>query len=1237
MKRILSAFWGLAILLILVVAAGPRVGMSPTMTRDTGLSNDFSDRMGGTDTEGDFLFMSGYPLYFNINYEESDAIAAYPGGANQWYRDQAANDLLIWQVWPLVDPDSAWTVAFDSVRFYNPTIPILGYINVFGARYDWHESADFPHLADLYAALAADDSAGFMKIHDGALIGNGAGDAHVINKTPTFADTVAFYYNLAIAESPTFTKWTGFFLDFIDYPTTNTWFCCGGGSAVLDSIDLNQNSTPWSGEPEVEQPLFQGYYDTLLVKLTAGLTAARGGRTDFLMIGNGAGADKAAMAPFLDYVFFETVTEVDSKSRAMWLDHFNTTPGLLNSTRTSKRFGFYEADVDSGFYTMEALAMIGIGAGNTWHGSGDGRQGGPPLRKLTHNFGNPIGDATVVAIDADSAIAVREFDGGTASVVVHTDSGDHPPPWQYLIVTSAGDTLSRRDGAGSNLRRPATPTNLAVTSLNTEAYLNWDDNVEPDLLHYRTYWSLSDGGPYTLSDTVTASIDTVTGLNDDTLYYFVTVAFDSTGNFSKNSNQDSATTGTPAAPTALLAEGGDDFVTLEWDGNTESDLASYNVYRDTVSGSLVLHKTGITSPGITWTDTFVTNDSTYYYSVTAVDASANESAESSEVNATPTGSSFTWTYADNRDQYTTAPDTIADGTLTVDLSLGTSQSAYVRAGFRRHDGAYAAWTDTTPYWRTPADTEWLPIRWETGIPVANTNADSGGIDLAWSDGTGEDHYHLHMRMLSAYGVVAVDWTEVDTTIAANDTTYTHDQGTPGNTLIEPRRGRLEYRLYGALDHAGDDSLSAVALIDSIFYNQAIGVYSTGYAIQDTASATTPIATPEMGPFVYISRQPPPAPPVALYRAVPLAKEIAQNIAAVVFTDSSTNTPTGWAWDFGDSSTDATTQNPTHNYSAAGTYTTSLWASNTGGADEELKTNYIAISADTTPADTSGSGIWLTSPGITWGDTTNANARLTISMDMDGTPDELVASFTQYRRNAGDAWTPVDSTAGGGYTTPSSTTWLDTINTLDSLADIYGSGPDTVYVKTTIRDMATATNELLYPTRRLVLARQSTAADDTIGYSDPTDTYTNQHNIGGQGSDSYGARIVMTEDGTITKLHVYLTGVDTAYEIEGAIYTDDGGDDGTLVAEGALSVASGGADGWHEIDLDVSYGALDGAALYVFFKAEDDNVFMNSDVETAGSPNIAWYESMQWSNFPLANVTSAGTYTTRRLAVYVTYE
>jgi YD repeat-containing protein len=64
---------------------------------------------------------------------------------------------------------------------------------------------------------------------------------------------------------------------------------------------------------------------------------------------------------------------------------------------------------------------------------------------------------------------------------------------------------------------------------------------------------------------------------------------------------------------------------------------------------------------------------------------------------------------------------------------------------------------------------------------------------------------------------------------------------------------------------------------------------------------------------------------------------------VNFTDLSTYNPTSWWWNFGDGST-STLRNPSHTYRNPGTYTVSLTATNAGGSNPEIKTNYISVSA-----------------------------------------------------------------------------------------------------------------------------------------------------------------------------------------------------------------------------------------------------------------------------------------------------
>ncbi len=89
----------------------------------------------------------------------------------------------------------------------------------------------------------------------------------------------------------------------------------------------------------------------------------------------------------------------------------------------------------------------------------------------------------------------------------------------------------------------------------------------------------------------------------------------------------------PAAPTGLTAIPGNRQVALDWDNNTEPDLASYNVYRATASGGPFSLITTVTVSN--YTNTGLKHNTTYFYYVTAVDTSGNESAQSAHVSATP--------------------------------------------------------------------------------------------------------------------------------------------------------------------------------------------------------------------------------------------------------------------------------------------------------------------------------------------------------------------------------------------------------------------------------------------------------------------------------------------------------------------------------------------------------------------------------------------------------------------------
>ena len=89
----------------------------------------------------------------------------------------------------------------------------------------------------------------------------------------------------------------------------------------------------------------------------------------------------------------------------------------------------------------------------------------------------------------------------------------------------------------------------------------------------------------------------------------------------------------PALPTGLVATAGSQKSLLSWDTNTEDDIDLYRVYRslDLGAGYAFAGTVSINE----FTDTGLTNGTTYYYRISATDRSTNESVWSQAVSCTP--------------------------------------------------------------------------------------------------------------------------------------------------------------------------------------------------------------------------------------------------------------------------------------------------------------------------------------------------------------------------------------------------------------------------------------------------------------------------------------------------------------------------------------------------------------------------------------------------------------------------
>jgi Glycoside hydrolase family 44/PA14 domain/Fibronectin type III domain len=184
----------------------------------------------------------------------------------------------------------------------------------------------------------------------------------------------------------------------------------------------------------------------------------------------------------------------------------------------------------------------------------------------------------------------------------------------------------------------------------------------------------------------------------------------------------------PSAPAGLTATPGDGKVTLSW--NASAGATSYNVYRGTTSGGETLLQSGVTAT--TYADPGLTNGTTYFYRVTAVNG-VGEGAMSAEVSATPqvaaptnltatavSASQIDLTWTDNSAGETGfVLERATDSTFTTGLTtvnLGANVTAYSATGL----------ATSTTYWFRVRAVDAGSTSADSNVASATTQSGSGG-------------------------------------------------------------------------------------------------------------------------------------------------------------------------------------------------------------------------------------------------------------------------------------------------------------------------------------------------------------------------------------------------------------------------------------------------------------------------------------------------------------------------------
>lgn len=326
---------------------------------------------------------------------------------------------------------------------------------------------------------------------------------------------------------------------------------------------------------------------------------------------------------------------------------------------------------------------------------------------------------------------------------------------------------------GGDTTPPAVPTSLsAVAESYSSIVLDWADNSESDFAKYTVYRSATETGVYTKLADSTSSIFTDTGLTETTEYFYKITASDRSGNQSERTTFVSATTKVkpiditpPAAPTGVTAsEESSSIINIDWADNSELDLASYRVYRGLESSALSLVTTTTISA---FNDSGLEKDTTYFYTITAVDTSGNESDDSIIVSAK-------------------TKDITVEGDIAVEYRNGTVEpnSQAIRPILNlKNSGTTTMMLDTVVlrYYFTP------------DMPLANYRAE---VDYA---AVGSDSISI-----SFGGNETLAYLEVSFAATATIPTWAGGTGVPGELGVGGSTGDIQLRIFDGASWQNQD-------------------------------------------------------------------------------------------------------------------------------------------------------------------------------------------------------------------------------------------------------------------------------------------------------------------------------------------------------------------------------------------------------------------------------------------------
>ncbi|HEV7300165.1 MAG TPA: malectin domain-containing carbohydrate-binding protein, partial [Tepidisphaeraceae bacterium] len=185
---------------------------------------------------------------------------------------------------------------------------------------------------------------------------------------------------------------------------------------------------------------------------------------------------------------------------------------------------------------------------------------------------------------------------------------------------------------------PSVPMGLMATGSASGVTLDWADNGEQDLAGYNVYFSTSSNTGFTkLNDgLLTSSFFAHAGAPAGVVSYYRVTAVDHDNNESPFAAANGvAMDGVPPAiPANLSATASTTGISLDWNNNSDTDLAGYNVFRASSPSGPYAKVNGSLLSASSYFDGQAPAGAPSYYYVVAVDLSGNSSTESGTASAT---------------------------------------------------------------------------------------------------------------------------------------------------------------------------------------------------------------------------------------------------------------------------------------------------------------------------------------------------------------------------------------------------------------------------------------------------------------------------------------------------------------------------------------------------------------------------------------------------------------------------